>query len=151
MRKHTRRKHWQLINPILHAIQGAAITPSKELDQLRIKELEAVHAFATGSATLQDWHDITAMLNLAESMARDGIGPEVLPVCEEAQQHLVEAAQRYERIQKMGTTGPGIQAFRDLFAYHDLQRQSVSRAEYERAIARTLGRIRSKAPEVVEL
>lgn len=151
MRKHTRRKVWGLINPIQHAIQGAAITPSKELDGLRLKELEAVHAFANGTATLQDWHDITAMLNLAETMAKDGIGPEVLPVCEAAQQHLVEAAKRFERIKKMGTTGPGIQSFRDLFAYHDLQRQSVSRAEYERAIARTLGRIRSKAPEVVEL
>lgn len=151
MRKHTRRKHWQLINPILHAIQGAAITPSEELDQLRMKELAAVEAFAKGTAALQDWQDITAMLNLTETMAKDGIGPEALPVCKAAQEHLVEAAQRYERIEKMGTTGPGIQSFRDLFQYHDLQRQSVSRSEYERAIAKTLARVRSKAPEVMEL
>lgn len=151
MRKHTRRKHWGLINPIKHAIDGAAITPLHELNRLRLRELQAVDAFSKGTATLNDWRDITAMLNLTETMANDGIGPEALPTCEEAQNHLVEAAERFERIGKMGTTGPGIQSFRDLFEFHDLQRQSVSRSEYERSIAKALNRVKSQAPEVFTL
>jgi len=51
----------------------------------------------------------------------------------------------------MGTTGPGLQAMRDLFEYHDLQRSSISRGEYERHIQSAINAIRSKAPGVVEI
>jgi hypothetical protein len=151
MKKQCKRRIWSLVNPITYAMQGAAITPQQELNKLRNRELMAIEAFVKGTATLREWHDMTAMLNLAETMARDGIGPEVLPVCEEAQEHLTQAARRFERVKKMGTTGLGIQCFRDLYEYHDLQRSSISRGELEKLITKTLKRIKSKAPEVVEL
>lgn len=84
-------------------------------------------------------------------MARIGIGPEALTACEAAQTALMDAQQRFERTGRMGITGPGLQALRDVYEYHDLQRQSVSRAEYEKAIVTTMQRVRGKAPEVVEL
>ena len=39
MRKKTRRKVWALVNPIQHAIEGAAITPEDKLNQLQLREL----------------------------------------------------------------------------------------------------------------
>jgi hypothetical protein len=39
MRKRTIRKVWQLIDPIKHAISGAAITPQAERDRLLLREL----------------------------------------------------------------------------------------------------------------
>lgn len=152
MRKRTRRKVYALVNPIDFAIQGAAISDEANLNKLRIRELAAIDAFAKGRATVADWHDITAILNLAETMAKSGIGKEeILPVCADAQKHLIEATRRYEKLGKMGTTGEGLKAFRDLYEYHDLQRQSVARSEYEKHIKTTTDRIRSKSPEVIEL
>lgn len=151
MRKKTRRKIYALVDPITHAVQGAALIPQKELDQLRLRELAAVEAFRVGKARLQDWHDVCAMMNLCEAMARDGVGPEALEACERAQAALVEAAQRFERTGKMGTTGPGLQAFRDVYDFHDLQRQSVPRSTYEQCIARATAKVKSKAPGVLVL
>lgn len=144
MRKRCNRKVWAKVNPIQHAIDGAAVTTQHKLDQLRVRELGAIDAFTRGAASLADWRDLTNMLNLCETMAREGIGPEALPACAEAQKHLVESAHRFERTGKMGTTGPGIQAFRTLYEYHDLQRQSISRAEFERMIRLTSARIKSR-------
>jgi len=45
MRKRTRRKVWSTaINPIMHAVMGAALIPQEELDRLRIRELAAIEA-----------------------------------------------------------------------------------------------------------
>ena len=41
MRKHTRRKVWQLVNPIEHAILGAQVTHQKSLDALQLRELSS--------------------------------------------------------------------------------------------------------------
>lgn len=150
-RKRCVRRVWTLVNPIAHAIEGARMTPEEVLDSVRMRELAAVDAFAHGHAALQHWHDLTAMLNLCESMARNKIGPEAMPACQEAQSHLIDAQQRFERIGKMGMTGPGIEAMRELYRWHDAQRQAVSRGEYERQIKTAKNRVKSKAREVVEL
>lgn len=151
MRKRTRRKHYTLVNPISYAIEGACITPAARLDPLRLRELAAIEAFAKGNATLVEWHDIQAMLNVAENMARNGLGIEVLEACQRAEAALVEAARRFEATGRMGTSGPGIVAFRDLYQYHDLQRISVSRSVYEKQIEEATNRVRSRAPEVTVL
>lgn len=151
MRKQTRRKIWKLINPITHAILGAGITQEHLLDKLRIRELAALEAMSKGAGTRVEWQELTDMMNVCEVMALEGIGPEALPVCQEAQAALVEAARRYETTQRMGLSGPGIQALREVYEYHDLQRSSVSRAVYEQMIVKTRHRLASKAKEVFAL
>jgi hypothetical protein len=151
VRKQCKRKIWKLLDPVAHALQGAAITPSEALDKLRMKELAAIDAFAKGHATLADWNALVALLNLTEQLAKSGVGPEAMEACEAAQSHLIEASRRYQTTRKMGTTGPGLQALRDLYEFHDLQRQSISRREYERAIVATTARVVARAPGVVEL
>jgi hypothetical protein len=151
MRKQTKRKFWKLIDPIRHAILGAGITQNHLLDKLRLTELASLDAMTRGLGTLQDWQELTDMMNISEVMALDGVGPEVLPHCQQAQNALEQAALRYQSTMRMGLSGTGINALRDVFEYHDLQRRSISRSEYEKYIIKTRQRIISRAKEVVVL
>lgn len=148
MKKHCRRKVWGLVNPIQHAIDGASITPDHLLDRLRLVELSAIESFTKGQATVEDWKSLADLLNVAETMSRGGVGPEVLEACERAQDGLSDAHDRFKATGRMGLSGPAIQAMRDLAEYHDLQRQSISRGEYERWIRKTADRIRSAHPSL---
>jgi hypothetical protein len=148
MKKQCRRKIYKLINPLAFVIEGIKPPQGDKLDKLRTLELSAIESFRTGTATLDDWSHIVGMMNLAENMGHNGIGGEVLPYCEEAHQHLTEAARRYKKTGRMGLTGPALQCLREIYAFHDLQRTSISLGEYERHILDTSNRIRSKAPEV---
>jgi len=150
-RKKCKRKVWALVNPITHATEGASYTPESLLDKLRIRELSAIEAFRSGRAGLQEWSDVTAMLNLAETMAKGGVGPEALQSCTTMQEELIAAAKRFERTGKMGVSGIGLATMRDLYEFHDLQRQSITRGEYDRWIKKTSDTMRSKAPGVVDV
>ena len=149
MRKQTRRKIWDTtINPITHAIVGASITDEESLDILRKKENGSLEAFRNGAAKPQDWNNINAVVQLAESMAAANIGPEVMVHVKIAEMHLIDAHDRYKRIGKMGSTGPGLQSFQDIIEYHELQRTAVSRSVYESHIKRVTDMIKSKSPKI---
>ena len=151
MRKQVKRKVWALVNPITYALEGAAITQRDKLDKLRVMEYSALDAITKGRGTIQDWHTLTEVLNLSETMAKAGVGPEVLPVCETAQKALHEAALRFQKTFKIGLTGEGIQAVRELIAFADLQQSSISRSEFERYIQKTRDYIKSNNHNVVEI
>ena len=145
-RKKCKRKVWALIDPVALAIAGAAITDTASLDKLRMLELSAIEAFAKGRATPDDWRALADMLNVCETMARDGIGPEALEPCTQAQEALGHAHARHKAGKPLLFTGLELNAVRDSFGYHDLQRSSVSRSTYEQAIQKTANRIRSAHP-----
>ncbi len=147
-RKHTHRKHYELRNPIAMAILGAAITDTENLDQLRMGELQALEAFRTGKATKADWDRMADVCNLCETMAQRGIGPEALEPCQRAQDALGEAHRRHIEHGRIAVSGPELQALRDVYQYHDLQRTSVARSVYEDAIQTTANRIRSAHPSL---
>ena len=151
MRKRTKRKVWNLIDPITHSIVGAAITQRDKLDKLRTLEYAALDAITRGKGTITDWRTLVDVLNLSEMMGKNGIGPEVLPICEKAQESLHKAAMRFQKTKKMGLDGQGIQAIRDLIEYADLQQSSISRSEFERYIQKTKDYIRSHGDKVVEI
>jgi hypothetical protein len=150
-RKKTKRKHWNLIDPCTHAIVGAAITQRDKLDKLRMLEYSALDAMTKGKGTIQDWRTLVDVLNLSEMMGKGGVGPEVLPICEKAQEGLHKAAIRYQETLQMGLDGQTIQACRDLIQYADLQQGSISRSEFERYIQKTKDYIRSHGDKVVEI
>jgi len=150
-RKKTKRKHWNLIDPIQHAMVGAAITPRQTLDKLRFLEYAALDAITRGKGTIQDWRTLVDVLNLSEVMGKSGLGPEVLPVCAKAQEALHKAAMRYQETKKMGLDGLGIQAIRDLIEYADLQQASISRSEFEMYVMKTKNYIKSNSDRVVEI
>jgi len=149
MRKQTRRKIWDTtINPITHAIVGASITDEESLEILRKKERGSLEAFRNGTAKPSDWNNINAVVQLAESMAAANIGPEVMVHVKIAEMHLIDAHDRYKRIGKMGSTGPGLQSFQDIIEYHELQRTAVSRSVYESHIKRVTDMIKSKSSKI---
>jgi len=150
-RKTTKRKRWNLIDPLTHAIVGASITQRDKLDKLRLLEYSALDAMTKGLGTVTDWRTLVDVLNLSEMMAKNGIGPEVLPICEKAQEGLHKAAMRYQESKKMGLDGQSIQAIRELIQYADLQQSSISRAEFEKYIQKTRNYIKSNGDLVVEI
>lgn len=147
-RKRTRRKVWPLANPIALALEGAHITDEARLDKLRMLELSALHAWTTGTARVDDWRTIADLSNLTQTLCAMGIGPEALESAEAVETALSEAHARYLATSRMGTTGTGLKAMHDLYAFHDLQRQSIDRRTYFTAIERTRNRIRSAHPSV---
>lgn len=151
MRKKCKRKVWKLVNPITHAIEGCAILTDKDLTELRIRELNAIDSMVNGTGSIDDWSSLNGMNNLAETMSRAGIGVEVLEVCYKAQEELVRSAKRFEAIGRMGLTGEGIQIMRELFEYHDIQRRSVTRSDYERFIQKSINIVRGKGKNVQEI
>ena len=150
-RKKTKRKHWNLIDPIQHGIIGASITQRDKLDKLRLLEYSALDAMTKGSGTISDWRTLVDVLNLSEMMGKNGVGPEVLPICEKAQEGLHKAAIRYQETLRMGLDGQTIQACRDLIQFADLQQGSISRSEFERYIQKTKDYIKSNGNLVVEI
>ena len=149
MRKRTRRKIYDTtMCPVTHAIVGASITDEESLEILRKKERGSLEAFRTGVATKQDWNNINAVVQLAESMACANIGPEVMVHVKIAEMHLMDAHDRMNRLGKLGSTGPGLQSFQDILEYHELQRTAVSRSVYESHIKRVTDMIRSKSPKI---
>ena len=151
MRKRTKRKMWNLIDPIQHALVGAAITHREKLDKLRLLEYSALDAMTKGQGTIQDWRTLVDVLNLSEMMGKGGVGPEVLPICQVAQDSLHKAAMRYQETMQMGLDGVGIQAIRELIEYADLQQGSIPRSEFEKFIIKTRNYIKSHGDKVVEI
>lgn len=148
MRKQCRRKIYQLVDPIAHAIAGAAITTDDCLDPLKEKELAAIEAMRTGQATIYTWQELVDMNNICQVMARSGIGPEALPDAMMAEIELKHATKRYEATGRMLLTGVGLKAIKEVFEWHHLQRLSVSRSEYERMLQKTKNKIRSRSKDV---
>lgn len=147
-RKTCKRRHYALVDCLTLAIEGAGITESAKLDKLRLLELSAIESFAKGQATPADWRAIADLLNVAETMGKGGCGPEVLAACELVDAALTDAHRRNDSTGRLGMTGLQIQALRELHEWHDLQRTSIARSEYERWIVLTANRIRSAHPDV---
>jgi hypothetical protein len=143
-RKRCIRKVWALVNPIAHAMHGASVTPPEKMDQLHMRELASLDALTQGLGRMAEWSDMVNVNNLAQTLAGMGVGrAEVMPVCHAAEAVLIEAAERYQRTKRMGLSGHGIQTLRDVIEYHQLQRSSIPRSQYEEAIRLTEARIRS--------
>lgn len=147
-RKRCIRKVWAKVNPIELAISGATITAEADLDKLRLRELSAIESFSKGCATPFDFRDLCDMVNLCETMGGMGIGPEVLPWCRALEGTLLDQKSYYDDHGKFRVTEIGLGNMRTVYEYHDLQRTSVDRSTYERAISRTRNKIRGAHPDV---
>jgi hypothetical protein len=142
-RKRCKRKVWALLNPLEHAKAGACITSRTDLDTLLTREIGSLNAFTNGNATMRHWSDMVNVNNLTQTLAGMGVGREAMPDAHKAEAGLIEAAERFQRTGKMGLSGPAIQALRDIIEWHDLQRSSIPRSQYEEAIRLTAARIKS--------
>jgi nicotinic acid mononucleotide adenylyltransferase len=132
-------------------MQGAAFLQDADLQTLRFRELSAIKSFADNTATLQEWRDVEALHSLCEIMAVKGCGAEALPVTEKAQSILQNLAENYEHGVGMGITPDELTVFHDLYEFHDLQRTSVCRLEYENYIELAANHKQSKSYLVKEI
>lgn len=142
MRKKCRRKVWSTnIDSVAHAIAGAAITTQDVLDRLRMDEYNALDCIMRGVGTDDHWQILCNTLNVAECMALDGIGPEVLPCCERVEKALLKSADYYRKHGRIVLDADGIKAVREMIEYADLQQKSISRAQFERFIQKTRNKV----------
>lgn len=148
MRKKCKRKVYQLMDVVSLAIEGAVITPDDKLAELQRGEQAYLDALINGTDNLNGYYGLCAMLGIAETMARNGIGPEVMQACKVAEFSLIKLKNRYDRWGKWDITEGEKHSIRELMEWHHLQRTSVSRGEYERFIAKATNRMKSRAPEV---
>ena len=138
------RKVWPTnIDIVQYAIDGASVTKQEMLDKLLLRELGALDAFTRGMATMQEWKDLVSVNNVTQTLGGIGVGSEALKDCQAAEAGLIEAAARFERTGKMGLSGPAIQALRNVVEWHDAQRSSIARSQYEEAIRLTTARVKS--------
>lgn len=153
MRKRTKRKIYasEDTNPVLVALMGASMVDKDSLDKLRFGELSAIESISKGQGTLWEYRLLADMLNICERMAENGIGPEALQACKAFNEELASMAERYEKTQKMGFTGQGLRLAREVYEYHDIQRQSITRAQYQLMIEKTNNYIRSNGHRVVNI
>lgn len=151
-RKRCKRRVYELNSNIVgRVLSGVALISEKNLNRIRLLELSQIEALATDKGTWQDIAGVRDMANLAETFADHGVGPEALPACEAAQEAILAIIARFERWQKVQATPAEIRALRDVFEYHDLQRQAVSVAQYEKLLRVTIARLATGHPKVKEV
>jgi hypothetical protein len=139
-----KRAFWSTeIDTIKHAMDGAAITSQEKRDQLYLRELNALDAFTKGLATMAHWSDLVNINNITQTMAGMDIGREAMTDCHRAEAALIEAAARFQRTGKMGLSGPGIQALREVLEWHEAQRSAIPRSKYEQVLKITGARIKN--------
>jgi hypothetical protein len=151
MRKRTKRKVYKLLDTMKMAKLGASVASKEVLDQVRMNELIAIDDFFKGTATLTSWSSLKGMNNIAQTFADEGIGIEAIEPCRALEEALIEAAKRFEKTGKMGLSGTGLTAAREVQQLHDLQRISITRGEYERLVDKTENILKSKGRKVKEI
>lgn len=135
-------------NLLARVVTGVLPTPESLLERQRLTELSAIDCFARGAAEPEDFRVVCDILNVAETFASMGIGPEVMVTVITAQRELIAAKARHDKTGSLTLTAVGLRALRDLYEYHDLQRTAVDWQTYEKAITKTMNRIRSEHPDV---
>lgn len=143
MRKRCHRKVWGVGDAVSVAIAGARVIDDKRLADLRAVERAALEAFQFGHAEWKHWGAITGVAQAARVLVEFGVGPEVLPAIDAVERFLEAAQARHEATGRLGATGPDLQAVRDLYEYHDLQRTSIDLATYQRAVEKAINRARN--------
>jgi hypothetical protein len=93
------------------------------------EQFDPINAFRTGNATLDDWNALTAVSDAVEAMASAGLGTEGMSICMQAREHLDNTMDRFERIGRMGATGPALQIWEQLSEHYELQKQERKRLE----------------------
>ena len=117
-------------DPIAEAIRHAQPMGGKDLTDLRLVELNAIDNLARGDATRRDWEWLADLMNVAEAMAKNGIGTEVVAVAAEAQVTLAKVAVRAKAEGRWHLTTDESWTLREAWEYADLQRLSVTLGEY---------------------
>ena len=113
------RQRIQLQDPLNWVLSGLKplTTAQDEVVLLRARNHGAITAVITGKATIDDADTLLGAFNMAEAIARLGIGTDWLPEVAQAQAALRSAGNRA----RFGFTGPEIEIVNTVMEVHDLQ------------------------------
>ena len=113
------RQRIQLQDPLNWVLSGLKplTTATDEVVLLRSRNHGAITAVITGNATLEDADTLLGAFNMAEAIARLGIGTDWLPEIAQAQAALRSAGNR----PSFGFAGPEIEIVNTVMEVHDLQ------------------------------
>ena len=123
-------------NPIAEAIRGCQPLGGKDLTDLQLVEMSAIDNLTRGAATRRDWEWLADLFNVVESMAKNGLGVEVVAVSAEAQVTLAKVAVRAKAEGKWYLTSNESWTMREAWEYADLQRRCLTLSEYRRYLRR---------------
>jgi len=153
MRKSCKRKHWNTspgFSAVAHAINGACVIDDQILQDIRIRELSAIQSMQDHTATDQDLYDILALHSMAVVMAENGIGKfEVMPVCTQAKTAIANLIKRVEKWGKFDARESEIIILRELWDWHDAQRKSIQRSDYDKYLKMAINKQKNKRSEFV--
>ena len=109
----------QLADPLNWVLGGLKplTTATDEVTLLRTRNHGAIVAIRDGTATIEDADALLGAFNMAEALAKMGIGEDWLPEIAEAQQSLRNAGKR----SRFAFTGPELTAINLAMDVHDAQ------------------------------
>ena len=125
-----RRKYTSVKNPVLMAIENASLISARRNAEYTSSEIQALKNMATGQFGDHEWVVMVDVANMAEVMAKSGVGHEVIPIAAEAQVVLAHIRKRKKEEGTFTCRPDEIFVLRELQEYHDLQRQSVAYGQY---------------------
>lgn len=151
MRKQVKRKVYPKTSGIWLALRGAQFIPENELEYLKLIDISALAEFDNERGNKKHLQTLNNLVNLAGEFANFGIGPEVLPYVEKAQEGIGIAAIRWRDMGVMSLCKETRDAIREVIDYQDLQRRCVCRSKvYE--IARSVdNKIQSNMDKCIDL
>lgn len=141
------RQSFGLVNPIQHAIAGAAKPEPADIKQIITVLEQAATAMREGRGTAQDWGIIAGSLSLAISIELGGI---VRGFSEEWADYQIVSQDIHDRAMLTGqwqrTTlwAAELASMRNFIRHHTFQLKQLSRSELETALHRAAAKIKSE-------
>lgn len=115
--------------------------------QVMVRFLTALESMARGAHPGEaEWRDLSDAINTVETLAlhqRKLVPAEVMPTVNAAIAAMVGAAKRFQAGQRMGLTGEGLQALRDVLGIYDTCLDGLTEREVAMAQAETQRRMNS--------
>jgi hypothetical protein len=143
VRKHSTYRPRPVISDPLSLLRPA---PKAMRDALMARFLTALEAMARGEHPGEaEWRDISDTINTVETLATCAkpklVAAEVMPLVSAAITAMVEAANRYKAGRRMGVSGPGLQALRDVVAVYEACLTTLTEREMAMAQQETQRRV----------
>jgi len=122
------------LDAVQHAIAGAGVMHVSLQNRLQVVEIRALDAFKEGTATDEQVEVFAGVCFVAEMLAKERQGLELLEVCKRAEAAVEQCRRRFSEHGKVGRAAGEYETFAELCELHSLQRKSVSQAQYEQAM-----------------
>lgn len=134
MRKRTRRKVYEPVNPLALVMTRLSKLTREEINKLQAINHAAMHSLVHGNGTHDDWQIITSALNMCVVMDDMVYALSYSDELAAAIEAHAECGVRFKLTGKLGYTGVQLNAVNLALEIHDRQLEQATVAEIEDAI-----------------